>query len=306
MLPPTMFSQRSLQDIAQLFVDLKSYDEIIDFFRALQRKGISEGKTKRQFVMPILTDITLDVPGFNGILLVLQRLCDPFEYPTAAKAEAVRGQVNDLLARYGFRFDADLRCRDADGHALALALELPPAAPVATASVAPPSATPASVFVAPSDGRPAPIEITDSLARFRQQYPDAARTAFIMMPFHTTAPYPALAAAIKTTLAQHGIAGLRADDHRFHALTYYNILTYLHGCGFGVMVADRIASEQFNPNVALEAGYLLGLGKPLCCLKDQTLPKLFTDLAAQLYTPFDPHAIPHSVAAALTAWLAGR
>ena len=64
-----------------------------------------------------------------------------------------------------------------------------------------------------------------------------------------------------------------------------------------------IEQEEFNPNVALEVGYLIALRKPLLLLKDKTLKNLNTDLIGKLYKTFDPHDISGTVPQQLHIWL---
>lgn len=47
----------------------------------------------------------------------------------------------------------------------------------------------------------------------------------------------------------------------------------MHGCEFGVAVFDRITEDDFNPNVTLEVGYMLGMGRNVLLLKDKTPEK---------------------------------
>ncbi len=151
-----------------------------------------------------------------------------------------------------------------------------------------------------------PSEITESLKQFRQEYPDPVRVAFIMMEFGNTDAHQKIADAIKRTLNAHGLIGIRADDKTFHDDVWYNVLTYMHGCGFGVAVFERLESDAFNPNVSLEVGHMFGLGKRVCLLKDKTLKALHTDLMGKLYKPFDPQHASRTIGAALAKWLADR
>ena len=96
-----------------------------------------------------------------------------------------------------------------------------------------------------------------------------------MMNFGKTKAHQEIAEAVKTTLAEAEIQGLRADDKDYHPDLYQNILTYMHGCGFGIAVFERIETETFNPNVSFEVGYMLALGKRICILKDQTIHELY-------------------------------
>ncbi len=104
-----------------------------------------------------------------------------------------------------------------------------------------------------------PIEIQESLTRFKEDYPDTNKVAFIMMKFSKTKAHDEIVDAIRSVLKSHGIVGVRADDKQYHDDLFYNIMTYMHGCGFGIAVFERIEAEEFNPNVSLEVGYMLAL-----------------------------------------------
>ena len=156
-----------------------------------------------------------------------------------------------------------------------------------------------------AQGRPmmeTPVEIRESLERFRKDHPDAQKTAFIMMRLGATKAHDAIASAIRDVLGAHGIVALRADDHQYHDDLLPNVLTYICGCGFGIAVFERIETEEFNPNVSLEVGYMLALRKPVCLLKDQTLSVLHTDLIGKLYCRFDPQDPRSGIDARLTEW----
>ena len=151
-----------------------------------------------------------------------------------------------------------------------------------------------------------PVEILESIERFREDHPDPNKVAFIMMRFGRTRVHSDITDAIRHGLAEQDIDGVRADDKRYHDHVFFNILTYLHGCGLGVAVYDRIEAETYNPNVALEVGYLFAMRKPVCLLKDQTLTTLPTDLVGQLYDPFDPLDARGTIPPVLSKWLSDK
>ena len=130
-------------------------------------------------------------------------------------------------------------------------------------------------------------EIASGLEKFRTDYPIVNKTAFIIMQFGNTKPHQAIVSCIKNTLKKYGITALRADDKEYMDDLFPNIKTYMHACDFGVAVYDRITEDDFNPNVSLEVGYMLGMGKNVLLLKDKTLKSLQTDFTGKLYKPFD-------------------
>lgn len=127
-----------------------------------------------------------------------------------------------------------------------------------------------------------------------------------MMRFGKTKLHDEITTAIRSTLAPFGIEGVRADDKQYHDDLFPNITTYLHGCGFGIAVFERIESDDFNPNVSLEVGYMLAMRKSVCLLKDQTLKTLHADLVGKLYSPFDTLEITHTIEVQLSKWLSDK
>lgn len=148
-----------------------------------------------------------------------------------------------------------------------------------------------------------PVEIQESLARFQRDHPDPSKVAFIMMQFGKTQDHDSIVGAIKEALTSHGMTALRADDRQYHNMTLPNIMTYIYGCRMGIAVFERIEREQFNPNVALEVGWMFGLRKPVCLLKDKTLQSLQSDLVGNLYRPFDTRDPQSTIPREISGWL---
>ena len=160
------------------------------------------------------------------------------------------------------------------------------------------------VFGEPTYGEFAePPELRDSLERFRADYPNSHRVSFVMMRFGKTHAHQKITAAIEKALDSAGMVSLRADAKLYHDDLLSNVLTYVHGCGSGIAVFERLEEQTFNPNVSLEVGYMLALKKPICLLKDKTLKTLHTDLIGRVYKEFDPQAPDTTIPPQLTAWL---
>lgn len=149
-------------------------------------------------------------------------------------------------------------------------------------------------------------EIASGLEKFRADHPIGSKTAFIIMQFGNTKPHEALVTCIKYTLGKHGILALRADDKQYMDDLFPNIKTYMHACDFGVAVFDRITEDDFNPNVSLEVGYMLGMGKNVLLLKDKTLKYLQTDLTGKLYKQFDTTDIDNTMPQQIEKWLSDK
>ena len=151
-----------------------------------------------------------------------------------------------------------------------------------------------------------PIEIQESLTRFKEDYSDPNKVAFMMMQFGKTKAHDEIMETIRSVLDSHGIVGVRADDKQYHDDLFPNVMTYLYGCGFGIAVFERIEAEEFNPNVSLEVGYMFALKKPVCLLKDRTLKTLHTDLVGKLYKVFDPQDPIKTIPDEITQWLSDK
>jgi len=149
----------------------------------------------------------------------------------------------------------------------------------------------------------APVEIRESLHQFQLDFPDPRKVAFVIMRFGETRAHVDIDSGIKEALDVFKITGIRADEKQYHDDLFHNVLTYMHGCGFGIAVFERIEEETFNPNISLEVGYMLALRKPLCILKDRTLKTLHSDLMGRLYRVFDPLDPRATIYAQIAPWL---
>lgn len=160
-----------------------------------------------------------------------------------------------------------------------------------------------NIYGSPQDSTLIPVAVQDSLNAFKKDYPDPKNIAFIMMQFADTPAHNGIEEVIKATLEKHGFIGLLARDKEYNEDIWANIQTYLHGCAFGIAVFERIQQENFNPNVSLEVGYMMGQKKKVLLLKDQTLRLLQTDLVGRLYRSFDVQRIPKTLPRQIEGWM---
>lgn len=145
-------------------------------------------------------------------------------------------------------------------------------------------------------------EIAKEIEAFNADY-KGKKTAFIIMQFSKTIAHDKIVQTIKDTLKKHDIIGLRADDKEYADDLFANIKTYMHCCNFGIGVFERILEDNFNPNVSIEVGYMMGLRKNVCLLKDQTLKNLPTDLMGKLYKQFDPQDVEKTLPDQVEKWM---
>jgi len=146
-------------------------------------------------------------------------------------------------------------------------------------------------------------EFSLSLKRFRKDYPISEKCGFLMMKFEDSKIQKEIVTILKSHLTDKGINLLRADD-KWYADDLFENKTYMQGCSFGIALFDRINTNEFNPNVSLEIGYMMALNKPVLLLKDRTLKSLQTDLVGKLYHQFDFQYPDTTIPLVLDKWIA--
>jgi len=134
-----------------------------------------------------------------------------------------------------------------------------------------------------------PLNIRQSvISFFRVNNDPNIKHAFIMTSFeknYEKAIEKALEEVKKHYLVETHMAntnGEVSDD------LFANISGLMHCCDFGIGIFfdDSKKGNAINPNLALEVGYMLGIGKKICYLKDNSLPQLPVDLISKIYTKY--------------------
>ncbi len=152
----------------------------------------------------------------------------------------------------------------------------------------------------------APMRVHESLRYFLTDNPQYSKNCFLIMSFLKTRFHDEIYKELWMALRQYGFNLLRADDRVYSDDLLTNIETYIYGCGFAVAVFERIKENIHNPNVSFEVGYLNGLNKPVCYLKEKTLPKLPSDLIGKLYVEFSLEDVHNSMHLSMKKWLVDK
>lgn len=124
---------------------------------------------------------------------------------------------------------------------------------------------------------------------------------FVIMPFKDE--LKTIYDVIVAVFSKYGYIAIRADTKEFADDVWLNIKIYLDCCNIAVAVFDQNEQNSYNPNVALEAGYMMAKDCKICFLKDKNLAKLPTDLISKLYKEYDPNEIEETVTKQLEAWI---
>lgn len=149
-------------------------------------------------------------------------------------------------------------------------------------------------------------DLAADCTRFFADHPDYARNVFIMTRFVAGNRLLAqLDETLRKTLCQHGLTGLRADD-RVYPIgreLWRNVCVYMLGCKYGVAVLEDRVADEFNPNVALEYGFMRALAKPVLLLADSGFRRLRADVVGTLREEFDLTDIGATLPPALERWI---
>jgi len=128
----------------------------------------------------------------------------------------------------------------------------------------------------------------DSL--FLQKFGDR-KVGFLIRKFEDREDRNILVRDVKQTFRENSLKVIDAAEHTFHDELWRNIREYMDNCTFGVVIIDDFSpndENKFNPNVFLEIGYLLAIGKPILILIQNSLvKKLPTDMKPFIYETFD-------------------
>jgi hypothetical protein len=140
------------------------------------------------------------------------------------------------------------------------------------------------------------------LRTFMGDNPIFERNVFIMMRFSDVPAVRQIHASIKAALSEYGLRGIRADDRDYTGELWSNVEVYLTGCKYGIAVFEDVENANYNPNVGLELGYMIGRRKRTLILKDRNLPSLHADVLHRLYSAFDMQDIDGSIRREVARW----
>ena len=142
------------------------------------------------------------------------------------------------------------------------------------------------------------------LQKFLKQHPHLDRNVFVMMPF-STAISDSIFDAVGKELQDHGLIPLRADQKSLAPVLWWNVATYMLGSSYGVVVYEPRDEVPFNPNVSIEAGFMLALDRPVLFLANDRLRTLPVDFSGHIFKTYHEHGdtLVTSVRSAVRDWV---
>lgn len=138
---------------------------------------------------------------------------------------------------------------------------------------------------------------------FYNSHPNYDRNVFLMMRFGLNPIFTGIHSVIADALKQEDLECIRADGRDYANTLWDNICVCMLGCRFGVVVYENIDTAGFNPNINLEVGFMLALGKKMLFLKESQLPAMPTDIMSHIYRIFDISNLRDSINVQIQKWV---
>lgn len=140
------------------------------------------------------------------------------------------------------------------------------------------------------------------LKGFLVDHPDVDKNVFLIMRFRAGEQYEEIVRVLRESFREYGLNVIRADDKDYTGDLWENVCLYMLGSRLAIAVFEEIDQREFNPNIALELGFMMAQNKRCLILKDQRMPRMPTDIVGKLYREFDTYNIADSIQKCVDQW----
>ena len=95
--------------------------------------------------------------------------------------------------------------------------------------------------------------------------------------------------AVEQELHRHGLVALRADKKTYatNKQIWDNLCIYMLGSKYGIAILEDRVGDELNPNVALEYGFMKGLGREAVILEEASFRHVRADLVGTIPKKFE-------------------
>jgi hypothetical protein len=134
------------------------------------------------------------------------------------------------------------------------------------------------------------VHLAGECELFFRDNPSYTKNVFIMMKFdEQNILLNDTASELRGTLIKHGYTPLRADDKMYmkDRDTWNNVCVYMLCCKQGIALLENYSNREYNPNVAIEYGFMRALNKKVLLLRDEEFPRDRADIAGKHTMSFD-------------------
>jgi nucleoside 2-deoxyribosyltransferase len=118
-----------------------------------------------------------------------------------------------------------------------------------------------------------------------------------------------LTKAIEEALRPYGLVVRRADQRNFASSKqlWDNVRIHMLGCKYGIAILESKYKDEFNPNVALEYGFMNAIGREVILFIEETFKHRRADIMSTLGKEFNwsasPKTMKKSIIAAIDSWM---
>lgn len=148
--------------------------------------------------------------------------------------------------------------------------------------------------------------LAEACRGFFRDHPNYEKNIFLMTRFDASNRLLVeLDVELRRVLRAAGYDPVRADDKVYVSdrNLWNNVCTYMLCCKQGVAILEDRAKDEFNPNVALEYGFMRALNRNVLLFADVGFRNLRADIIGTLREQFDITNISESVEPSLERWI---
>jgi hypothetical protein len=129
------------------------------------------------------------------------------------------------------------------------------------------------------------------------KFPDPKKNAAV------DAELAAVIEAVRQAVEARGYVPRLASDLKYHNILWDNVELYLLGCKRGVAIVEDRYLPELNPNVAMEWGWMRGMGRDVLYLVEKGFAKQRADWGGLIESSFNWANPAFEIDAAVAAWL---
>lgn len=148
--------------------------------------------------------------------------------------------------------------------------------------------------------------LAEECAHFFKDHPRYEQNILIMTRFVSENKLlEELDKELRSVLRSYGLDSVRADDKMYmrDRNLWNNVCVYAICCKYGIAILEDRVADEFNPNVALEYGFMRALNKPALLLADVGFRNLRADIIGTLREQFDITDIKGTIKKPVEKWL---
>jgi hypothetical protein len=108
---------------------------------------------------------------------------------------------------------------------------------------------------------------------------------------------------VKAAVTASGYTWRLAQEPAFHRWLFDNVELFLLGCARGIAIVEDKYLPELNPNVALEWGWMVGMGRKVLFLREQSFTHARADWSGLINATFDWASPATGVSAAVQGFL---